>query len=157
MGLLVDPGGAFAKGGTGAVQGGVHRPQMGIGVWVGPRHAAMLAQVVGQGLGRAIPAGGYTGAAMPESGTSEVLAGQSDGQPGRVVEFDADAGGGGHAHRLPLVGLDALAGVRQLDGHQLRLVILPGSDQCPVDLQRTRAPGLAPLQAHLPVASVWPS
>jgi len=47
----VDPGGAFAKGGTGTVQGCIDCAQMRIGMRVAPGFAALFVKVAGQGLG----------------------------------------------------------------------------------------------------------
>jgi len=49
--------------------------------------------------------------------------------------------------------------MRQFDGHQLRLVVFPGSQQGTDDLQRARTPSLAALQAYaftVPLDDVCP-
>ncbi|MNE35591.1 hypothetical protein D3C80_1293620 [compost metagenome] len=137
-GLLVDPGGALTQCRPRTVQRRIHCAKVGIGVRVGTRVAAMFAQVVSECLGRAIPAGGDPRATLPEAWARQVLARFADERAWRIVQFDLDTGGSGHANRLPMLDAQPLARLRQLDRDQLRpIALIPGSDQCPVDLQGT--------------------
>ncbi|MCY1392110.1 hypothetical protein D9M71_69710 [compost metagenome] len=152
-GVPVDPVGAMAQGAGGAVQGSVHGAQMGVGMLVFPGFAAGFAQVIGQCPGRTVPARGDARTAMPEAGSGEIVAWLAHPVADGVVQLHADTGGRPHPHRLPATHLDLDLRLFQGDGHQLRLPLgIPGSEQGMVDLQRTGAPVLTPVQQDLRAA-----
>ncbi|MNG24216.1 hypothetical protein D3C84_1089150 [compost metagenome] len=73
----------------------------------------------------------------------------ADGDARRFIEGNVDTGGDAHANGLPLLNINMLVGVRKLDGDQLRLVlIVPGGEQCAVNLQRPGTPCFAASQTH---------
>ncbi|MNE36676.1 hypothetical protein D3C80_1304950 [compost metagenome] len=136
--LAVDPGCTLAQRRPGAKQGRVDRAQVGVGMRVRAWVATVFAQVIGQCLGGAVPAGRNASPAVPEARARQILPRLADGDAGCMAELDLDACRGGHAHSLPVLDVQALAGVRQLYRYQLRLfVITPGSDERAVDLQGT--------------------
>ena len=113
-----------------------------------PRGPRRVGHALGDRDGRAQPARGHAGAAMPEAGTLQVGAGRADAPAGRGVEIHRPAFDRGHAHRLPARIGNGEAGLAHVHQHQLPRIALARGQQRGIDEARARTPGLASGQAR---------